>query len=401
MGLKRQFSALLLTIVMLLPALAAHGQNSGITIYAATTDNTLISFNSTSPGTLIASTPISGLPDGTTILGIDFRPANGQLFALGSDSRLYRIDTASGAATAAGNAAFNPALNGMEFGFDFNPTVDRIRLVSDAAQDLRLNPNNGAVGAVDGAIGYNTADRNAGTPANLVASAYTNNFGTSTSTVLFGIDSNLDVLVIQNPPNNGTLNTVGSLGIDASGPVGFDIMSDRLGVDSAFASINGSLYIINLGSGAAMLVGAINSPAPIAGIAATASTAPAVAVPLCGDLNGSTSPIVRAGFATGGVFCRVLAENGSFTSSLAGAQIGVQSVLNRGVVQAVDVFVPDAMTNVPFSAPAKVCLQGAGAFVYLNGAQTPRTLQDLVTSVEDGYTCAFIPNPGTVVLVRN
>ncbi len=400
MGLKRQFPALLLTIVMLFTAVAAYGQNSGVTIYAVTTDNTLLSFNSTSPGTMIASTPISGLQSGETIRGIDFRPANGQLFALGSTSRLYRINTATGAATAAGNAAFAPALSGTEFGFDFNPTVDRIRLVSDAAQDLRLNPNNGALAAVDGAIGFNSADRNGGTPANLVASAYTNNFGGNTSTVLFGIDSNLDVLVIQNPPNNGTLNTVGALGVDASGPVGFDIMSDQLGTDSAFASINGSLYIINLGSGAAMLVGGINSASPIAGIAATASTAQTVAVPLCGDLNGSTSPIVRAGFATTGVYCRVLAENGNFTSSLAGAQIGVKAVLDRGVVQAVDVFVPNDMQSQPFSAAAKVCLQGSGAFVYLNGAQSPRTPQDLVTTLEDGYTCGYISNPGTVVLVR-
>jgi hypothetical protein len=344
---------------------------------------------------------VSGLQSGERILGIDFRPANGQLFALGSTSRLYRLDTASGAATPVGNAAFTPALSGTEFGFDFNPTVDRIRLVSDATQDLRLNPNNGAVAAVDGAIGFNAADRNVGTPANLVASAYTNNFGTSTSTVLFGIESNLDVLVTQSPPNNGTLNTIGALGIDALGPVGFDIMSDQLGTDNGFASINGSLYLINLGSGAAMLIGAINNPSPIAGIAGTASTAQTIAVPMCGDLNGSTSPVVRAGFATSGVFCRVLAENGSFTSAQAGAQIGVKAVLDRGVVQAVDIFVPSDMWSLPFSAAPKVCLQGTGAFVYLNGAQTPRTPQDLVTTVEDGYTCAFISNPGTVVLVRN
>ncbi len=398
MGLKRQVSVLLLTILLLTTA-TVYGQNAGVTIYAVTADNTLISFNSNTPGTLIASNRVSGLPDGEQVLAIDFRSANGQLFALGSSSRLFRIDPMTGAATAAG-ASFSPALNGTAFGFDFNPTVDRIRLVSDAAQDLRLNPNNGALAAIDGAIGYNSADVNSGTPANLVASAYTNNFATSTSTVLFGIDSNLDILVTQNPPNNGTLNTIGALGVDASDAVGFDIMSDSLGTDTAFASINGSLYIINLGSGDAMLVGAINTSSPVVGIAVTASTAQAIAVPMCGDLNGSTSPVVRAGFAESGVFCRVLAENGAFTSSLAGAQIGVKSVLDRGVVQAVDVFMPSG-ASASFSAAAQVCLQGEGAFVYLNGAQSPRVPQDLTTTWRDGYTCAYIPNPGTVVLVRN
>jgi hypothetical protein len=41
-------------------------------------------------------------------------------------------------------AVFMPVLAGTSFGFDFNPTVDRIRLVSDSGQNLRLNPNSGA-----------------------------------------------------------------------------------------------------------------------------------------------------------------------------------------------------------------------------------------------------------------
>ena len=51
-----------------------------------------------------------------------------------------------------GAPAFTPALSGTAFGFDFNPTVDRIRVVSDTGQNLRLNPDTGAVAAVDGAL---------------------------------------------------------------------------------------------------------------------------------------------------------------------------------------------------------------------------------------------------------
>ena len=41
--------------------------------------------------------------------------------------------------------------------------------------------------------------------------------------MLYGIDSQTDTLVIQNPPNNGTLVPVGALGVNTNDEVGFDI----------------------------------------------------------------------------------------------------------------------------------------------------------------------------------
>ena len=41
------------------------------------------------------------------------------------------------------------ALNGQRFGFDFNPAADRIRVVSDSDQNLRLHPDTGAIAASD------------------------------------------------------------------------------------------------------------------------------------------------------------------------------------------------------------------------------------------------------------
>ena len=70
-------------------------------------------------------------------------------------------------------------------------------MVSDAGQNLRLNPNNGAVAGVDTALAFAAGDANAGQNPNLVGSAYTNNFAGSTSTTLYGIDSNRDALVTQ------------------------------------------------------------------------------------------------------------------------------------------------------------------------------------------------------------
>ena len=123
------------------------------------------------------------------IVGLDVRPADKQLVALGSTSRLYRIDGASGAATAIGSASFVPAFAGTSLGFDFNPTVDRIRVTSDARQNLRLHPDTGATAAVDGQLAYAAGDAGAGSTPRIVGSAYTNSVAGATTTQLFDLDA--------------------------------------------------------------------------------------------------------------------------------------------------------------------------------------------------------------------
>lgn len=236
------------------------GTASASVVYGLTSTNTLVSFDSATPGMVMSNVSVSGLSTGEVFRGIDFRPADGQLYGLSSNSRLYSINTATGAATAIG-AAGQFSLNGSAYGFDFNPTVDRIRVTSNLDQDLRLNPNNGALAATDGALAYAAGDVNAGVNPNIVGSAYTNSFNGATTTTLYNIDSLLDVLVTQNPPNSGTLNTVGSLGFDTGDNVGFDILSSG---NTAFASLTGpggtsSFFSVNLASGAATSIGAIGN----------------------------------------------------------------------------------------------------------------------------------------------
>jgi hypothetical protein len=109
--------------------------------------STLITFDSATPEIVSGPRPITGL--GTdSIIAIDRRPATGQLYGLGGASTLYIIDSATGAATQVGiSGAFT--LNGTSFGFDFNPTVDRIRVTSNTGQNLRLNPNDGSLTSTD------------------------------------------------------------------------------------------------------------------------------------------------------------------------------------------------------------------------------------------------------------
>jgi hypothetical protein len=238
--------------------------------------NRLVTFDGGSP-TFVVRNPITGLQTGEQVVGLDVRPAGRQLFAVGSTSRLYRIDPASGAATAVAATPFAPPLAGTSFGFDFNPTVDRIRLTADSGQNLRLHPDTGATAAVDGPLAYAAGGPGAGTTPRIVASAYTNSVPGATTTQLFNLDAARDALVLQNPPNNGTLVNVGSLGIDVGDNTGFDISA----VDGvAYAAVqlgqsrSSQLYAVNLGTGAATLVGRIGGGSPLRALAA-AGTAPA------------------------------------------------------------------------------------------------------------------------------
>ena len=226
-------------------------------VFGVTTTNQLVSFNTPTPGTVTTIGPITGLQANENILGIDTRPATGELYGLGSTSRIYKINKTTGAATAVG-APFTPALNGTDFGFDFNPTVDRIRIVSNLRQNLRANPNDGTV-IVDGTI-------NPGTPA-ITAAAYFNNFAGATSTLLYVIDTTTGTLYQQNPANDGTLQTVGSLGVTATGVSGFDYSS---GDNTALAALTvggvSGIYRIDLTFGTATLIGAVGGGVTLRGL---------------------------------------------------------------------------------------------------------------------------------------
>ena len=218
--------------------------------YAIEGVSNILVFNPMNP--VPASKTIAGLQPSETLLGIDTRPVNGQLFALGSSSRLYSIAvtaTTSWSAVAVGSAgAFT--LSGTDFGFDFNPTVDRIRVVSNTGQNIRLNPNDGTLAATDTPLAFSPAG---GTP-NVTAAAYTNNFAGATTTALYDIDvrpGTGSFLLLQNA-NAGTLTTVGALNVDAESANGFDI-GGTTGSAYALLRVAGStkVYMINLTSGAA------------------------------------------------------------------------------------------------------------------------------------------------------
>ncbi|MDI6050743.1 MAG: DUF4394 domain-containing protein [Bacteroidota bacterium] len=235
---------------MMTPAVIAPDVN----FTALASNNTILTFNARNLGTPTSTTPIVGLAASETIVSIDYRPATGQLYGLGSSSRLYFINEKSGVATALGAASFSPVLAGGNASLDFNPTVDRIRLVTDSGQNLRLHPELGTVVVTDGII-------NGGANAKIGAVAYTNSMAGATATMLYDIDFEQDKLYMQTPPNDGTLQLVGDLGVNFQGVGDMDILADN---STALAVTNNAnvstLYTIDLTTGKAVDVGKFTAP---------------------------------------------------------------------------------------------------------------------------------------------
>ncbi len=275
--MKKQ--SLLLAIVL---ALSFTYQARAELVFGVTSARTLISFDHTTPGTIVSSVAITGLQDAfEAINSIDFRPANGLLYALGnapgSIYRLYTLNTTTGVASKIGSD-ITGTIGGTFQGMDFNPVVDLIRIVTDTDQNFRFNPNTAALVGTDTNLAYAAGDAGAGSNPNVVGSAYINNVAGAATTTLFNIDSNRDVLVSQVPPNNGLLNSIGALGVDFQNFVGFDV-SGSSGL--AFAStVNAgaptltNFYTVNLASGAASLVGQIGSNLVVNDIAARVVAVP-------------------------------------------------------------------------------------------------------------------------------
>ncbi len=249
------------TKILLMSAIAiAAASAQAVTIYGLSTRDQLVAFDSATPGTLQQASFITGLAANESLLGIDFRPATGQLYGLGSFGRIYTLNVNTGTATFVA-ALFNSvtmaplALSGTEFGVDFNPVPDRLRVTSNQGQNLRINVATGST-IVDG-----TLNQASGSPY-IVASAYTNSVAGATSTTLYNIDSNSDMLTIQNPPNPGAQVMVGSLGMDVTALAGMDILTVGT-TNTAYAALQvagtqGSrLASINLATGSATTIGTI------------------------------------------------------------------------------------------------------------------------------------------------
>ena len=203
------------------------GDHRELDVRGVTGDGRLIKFDSGKPGDARTAGKISGLVTDTKLVGIDYRPAtgadgdHGDLYGLGNAGGVYVVNAHNAKLSLV--SRLDIALEGTSFGVDFNPTVDRLRVISDTGQSLRANVDTGAT-LVDGRLTY------PGPPvANATGetgAAYTNNDADpNTATTLFDIDSALDQVAIQSSANAGTLAATGKLGFDTDATIGSDIYS--------------------------------------------------------------------------------------------------------------------------------------------------------------------------------
>ena len=392
----------------------------------ALSNNSLIAFDTANPAAATTAVPVTGL--GTdTLVGIDIRPQNGQLYGLGYNGtagtvQLYSISEQTGLATAVGttgtfvDAAATVVRIGTDaatkFGFDFNPSVDRIRIVDSIGQNFRMDPNTGAFvdgdlgGAKNSVAGLNTDGPITGGTTSLEGAAYTNNTPNNGGiTTLYTIDSKTDSLYIQNPPNAGTqpaltavplLDSTGKA-LDVTAVGGFDIgtgvntlANNTPAIGSGFANLTvggtTNLYSIDLATGKATSLGAVGGATTLAGLAvqSTAAGLPAVALNATGTalirFNTTTPAVTTTSAAITGVTAGETLVGIDFrpaTGQLVG--LGVDPAMDKGTLYVID----------PQTGVATVL--GTNAASSITFVDNKGATVDLPDPATDGYGFDFNP----------
>lgn len=260
----------------------AEGTKRKETIHVLTQDLKLLTINAGQPTRVLQTVGIKGLPANEFLVGIDYWISRGVLYALARSGRVFTINTENGHVSPVGMAppaGTAIALDGTAFGFDFNPAADRIRVISNTGQSLRLHPDTGALVAVDTPVAYEPGDAQANQKPQLLAAGYTYNKKDEKITTNFAIDGRDGTLVRQGSvegaqpvvsPNTGRLFTVGALGTGPLVDASLDI-ADASG--TAYAALRTGaqgptqLYLVNLESGKAEVLGTISTGAALLGIA--------------------------------------------------------------------------------------------------------------------------------------
>jgi hypothetical protein len=244
---------------------AASAATPSLRAFGITGDGTLMAtFTTDRPTVLDWVREIDGLVGDQKLIGIDYRPQDGLMYGVGDQGGIYTVKTPTGPSDVLVTkvSQLQVALYGTNFGVDFNPAADRLRVVSNNGQNLRHNLNDDST-VEDTTL---TTPPATGPTRGVTAAAYTNNdLNGASATTLFDIDTTADQVVIQAPANNGTLSATGSLTFNAGADSGLDIYSDltngKTTANTAFASLTPpgagtpSLYSVNLLTGEPTVVG--------------------------------------------------------------------------------------------------------------------------------------------------
>jgi uncharacterized protein DUF4394 len=252
--------AALATIAAMVVGLAGSGSAATLRLQAfgiSSDGNLMAAFKTDTPQVFDWVRVPTGYVGDTSLIGMDFRVQDGKLYAVGNRGGIYIVSLNAGfEATLTKVSQLTATLSGTNFGVDFNPAADRLRVVSDTGQNLRHDLNTNTT-VIDGPL----------SATGVSAAAYTNNdLNSGTATTLFDIVAPSAQVAIQSPPNNGNLAATGTLSCVTPGSnAGLDIYSDlggngRTNSNVAFAAFtSGStagLYTVDLLTANCTFVGA-------------------------------------------------------------------------------------------------------------------------------------------------
>ncbi len=251
--------------------------------------NTLITFNRTSPEIVSSVVELTGLAAGETLIGMDFRVADGKLYAIGSQNNLYRLPhtatTPSAAVTRVSALGSAVVLQNVSYGVDADPVNDVLRVIGSDGSNHTVNFETGAVSTDAPLSGRKVS-----------AIAHTHAFSGSTGTVLFGLDlsgdASSDALVLIPGPADGSSRDAGTLRVDGAASAAFDVVGTNL---EAYALLNidnaTRLFRINLGNGVATLMGSLNRQGTVNGLAIP----PQTPTDTRGDMLAISAGVVASG----------------------------------------------------------------------------------------------------------
>ena len=211
----------------------------------------LVRFDSATPGIVTSLGSFTGIVAGHAVRSIDFRPANGLLYAISnstfsgtaSQAQLYTVNLNTAALTPVGAGLTLIGNTAARIEMDFNPVADRIRIIVAGSTNLsyRANPDTGALVGVDTPVDFAAGDPLFDSGPVVVAGAYSNNVPGALSTTLYAWDYNTDALATIGSlggapisPNSGQMFTVNAPSISLTGNSG-------IGMD--ISGLTGTLYV--------------------------------------------------------------------------------------------------------------------------------------------------------------
>lgn len=262
---------------------------------AATPTTSLVTFTTTTPFAISTVGTLTGLVSNHTVRSIDFRPSNGQLYALSTSptsvasAQLYTVNLSTAALTPVGPGFILGSNNSDSVDIDFNPVTDTLRVVTgtgDGGNNFRVSPTTGTLVSADSTLVYGGGDPHAGFSPGVVGIAHSNNVAGAASTTLYAWDYTNDGLARIGGPGGAPSPDLGGMTTIHS-PASFFTSFDGIGVDiSGYSGVfyathddpetgtQMGLYTRNLTTGAETLVGNYPAGTFITGISVSPIPAP-------------------------------------------------------------------------------------------------------------------------------